>query len=155
MDLTCSICLSDIDMSDKYTLSCEHMLHKSCMFEYREATMSQNKFLIECPICNQIDTNMISYKLNNKFNNNDEIQDLLKQIHHQIYINSKDIAEQYTICDMRIINTIYSDSEDDQSSEQYIHDEQVVYDYGDDDELRQINNERIMDLIDQIEYASI
>jgi hypothetical protein len=54
------------------------------------------------------------------------------------------------MCDMRIIDTIYLDSdEDDQSSAQYMHDAQ------DDDELRQINNERIMDLIDQIEYASI
>lgn len=67
MDLTCSICLTDIlDFKDKKTLTCEHMFHKLCYQNYNNNQISQLKNT-KCPNCKyQKTTNII---INNKYYN--------------------------------------------------------------------------------------
>jgi hypothetical protein len=49
MDLTCIICLEEIDnISNKKTLECEHMFHKECYLRY--INYKPNHLI--CPICN-------------------------------------------------------------------------------------------------------
>ena len=67
MDLTCSICLTEInDFKDKKTLACEHMFHKDCYKNYSINQISQLKNT-KCPNCNYHKTTNII--LNKNFYN--------------------------------------------------------------------------------------
>lgn len=59
MDLTCSICLEEINnFNTKKTLSCEHMFHKNCINKY-----INNNY--KCPICRTNNSsNIINIKKN-------------------------------------------------------------------------------------------
>jgi len=55
---TCSICLDDINETDKkYTLSCNHVFHFSCFRDY--AFNKNTTFYKPCPNCKQLNLNIV------------------------------------------------------------------------------------------------
>lgn len=156
MDTTCSICLEGVTLTSKYTFSCEHMIHTHCMKNYSK---TKSPGLVYCPVCDRLDLNYISNKIKEKLNSGyiEEIldgcgvsDDLLKDV-------SKEIIETYYhILTNKVADFMNRESIDDIIYETaYIHGEMSEGESDIEDLELQLRNERIMDLNDMIEYASI